>query len=197
MFLINMILLIINLLNIYLFKMSDNQIEIRITHADKYDELRRALNDGRITTYSSVNSSTLVSDRHNEVLASWVEQYASGSDRMSKNAKSQINQLKLTSASGNARNFSYGIIPCEDNEQVGSVTAFVVWFTEQDNNGNRTYHNNSVDVELNANNFRDFNYISNYSLELAALVLEGRVANLKITKEQRYIEQGDQECEEE
>ncbi|CAG8723611.1 5464_t:CDS:2 [Cetraspora pellucida] len=137
--------------------MSNQALVIHVKNDKTITKLQQALNNGGIVYQSSVSSSK-------------------------KEICDNLEELKLASDDGHAKNFSYGVVPDEDyeDEDCAVVTAFVCWFSSQNETGKRKYSNNNVRVKLSSNCLDDDKKIRKYPLELAAIVLQGKIPNLTI-----------------
>ncbi|CAG8809828.1 19494_t:CDS:1, partial [Racocetra persica] len=100
------------------------------------------LTNGEIGYQSSVSNSSMVSNKHEQIIDNWIKRYG----QEEKEIRDNLEELKLASDDGSARNFLYGIVPDEDfqDENCAIVTAFVCWFGVQDENGKRKYCNSNV-----------------------------------------------------
>ncbi|CAG8830224.1 22558_t:CDS:1 [Gigaspora margarita] len=158
--------------------MSEQTIDIKIKNNDKLVKLREALANGEIGYQSSVSNSSMISDKHEQIIDNWIKRY----DQQEKEISDNLEELKLASDDSYARNYSYGVIPDEEfkDENCAIVTAFVCWFDAQNKHEKRKYCNSNVRVKLNSNT-RDECKINKYPLELAAIVLDGKVPNLLVT----------------
>ncbi|CAG8715891.1 16412_t:CDS:1 [Cetraspora pellucida] len=158
--------------------MGDQALVIHVKNDKTITKLQQALNNGSIVYQSSVSSSSMMSDKHEQVIDNWIKRYG----ETEKEIRDNLEELKLASDDGHAKNFSYGVVPDEDyeDEECAVVTAFVCWFSGQNENGKRKYSNNNVRVKLNSNCLDDDKKIRKYPLELAAIVLQGKIPNLTI-----------------
>lgn len=135
---------------------------VSLKNSSKKTELKKQLDDGDIDASTDVYQSNFTSKIHDSTVDSWISSYG-----IDKTTKSQLEGLKTQSAGKSQKIFKGAI----KNGQ--KVTIFILKFTGEDSNGERTYYEASANVELTSSKAESKKLINAYYHDLAILALAG------------------------
>ncbi|CAB4444444.1 unnamed protein product [Rhizophagus irregularis] len=137
-----------------------SEYKVTLNNSNKKTELKKKLDDGDISATTETYQSNFTSKSHDATVDNWISTYGITDD-----TKKQLRGLKTQSAGKSKKTYTGQILNGK------KVIFFILEFTKEDNDGERTYNEASATVELTSTNDEHKKLIDNNYKDLAILAL--------------------------